>query len=103
MEAVIKLSSQYDEAQLQKLVSDGRLSKVFPFTPKKLDMPADFVAEEDFVQASPKPLNCEQRAALIQSSMPAAGKKTTSRRLRELPDFIELAPSKKKAMSSSND
>ena len=37
-------------------------------------MPPDFVAEEDLQEASPLPLSRDQRAVLIQSSMPSAQK-----------------------------
>ena len=103
VEAVIQLSSQYDEAQLLKLVSDGQLSKVFPFAPKQREIPADFVAEKDLVEASPRPLNRQQRAALIQSSMPSGANRKTARGIRDLPDSAAQAPSKRKATSSSSD
>ncbi len=67
--AVVELSRR-DEAELQALVSDGRLSEVFPFRPAAPRAPvADYEDESALVEASAKPLGARARARLIQSSM----------------------------------
>lgn len=69
--AVMRLSA-LDEAELLDLVSTGRLDEVFPFRPGGAQRaPADFVAEADLIEASPKPLKRRERHALIQSSIAA--------------------------------
>ena len=72
--AVMRLST-LDEADLLDLVSMGRLDEVFPFRPGgEQRAPADFVAEADLIEASPKPLKRRERHALIQSSIAAQAK-----------------------------
>jgi hypothetical protein len=80
VEAVLRLST-FSERQILDLVSEGQLGERFPYHPKAQEMPPDFVAEEDLQEASPQPLSREQRAALIQSSMPPT-KKTNAERDR---------------------
>jgi hypothetical protein len=77
--AVMRLST-LDEAELLDLVSTGRLEEVFPFRPGgEQRAPADFVAEADLIEASPKPLKRRERHALIQSSIAAAQAKEPRR------------------------
>lgn len=71
VEAVLRLST-LSEQQIVELVSDGQLGALFPFRPKEQDTPADFVDEAELQEASALPLRREQRASLIQSSMPAS-------------------------------
>jgi len=72
--AVMRLST-LDEGELVELVSAGRLHEVFPFRPGgEQRTPADFVAEADLIEASPKPLKRRERHALIQSSIAAQAK-----------------------------
>jgi len=72
VEAVTRLST-YSEAQILEFVSAGKIQELFPFRPTHADaLPPDTVEEGDLVEASAMPLNREQRAALIQSSMPTA-------------------------------
>jgi hypothetical protein len=78
VEAVLRLST-FSERQILDLVSDGQLGERFPFHPKAQEMPPDFVAEDDLEEASPLPLSRQQRAALIQSSMPPAKKANAER------------------------
>lgn len=78
VEAVLRLST-FSERQILDLVSDGQLGERFPFHPKTQEMPPDFVAEDDLEEASPLPLSRQQRAALIQSSMPPAKKANAER------------------------
>jgi hypothetical protein len=78
LEAVLRLST-FSERQMLDLGSEGQLGERFPFHPKAQEMPPDFVAEDDLEEASPLPLSCRQRAALIQSSMPPAKKANTER------------------------
>jgi hypothetical protein len=71
VEAVTRLST-FSEAQILELVSAGKIKELFPFKAGSGEsVPADFVAEEDLVDASALPLSREQRRTLIQSSMPA--------------------------------
>jgi hypothetical protein len=71
VEAVTRLST-YSEAQILDLVSAGKIKELFPFQPRRADeCPADTVDESELVEASALPLSREQRAALIQSSMPS--------------------------------
>lgn len=77
VEAVTRLST-YSEAQILELVSEGKLHELFPFRPRAQDLPADTVAEEDLVEASPLPMSRERRAALIQSSMPSSGPRSAT-------------------------
>jgi hypothetical protein len=71
VEAVTRLSTLSETTILER-VSAGKIKELFPFTPSSdLELPSDTVAEEDLVQASALPLDRRQRAALIQSSMPA--------------------------------
>ncbi|MGA2711099.1 MAG: hypothetical protein ACLQJ0_04910 [Steroidobacteraceae bacterium] len=96
VEAVTRLST-YSEAQILELVSAGKIKDLFPFRPTRPDeLLPDTVDEGDLVEASAMPLSREQRAALIQSSLPAtatarsvatgtsrvrrSSKKTTSKR-----------------------
>ena len=70
VEAITHLST-LGEAEILKLVSEGKIQEVFPFRPNPVsDIGPDFVSEEDLVEASPEPLSREQRAAHIQESMP---------------------------------
>jgi hypothetical protein len=70
VEVVMRLST-YSEAQILELVSAGKLSEAFPFRPKSGHaVPADFVSEDDLIEASARPLTRAQRSALTQSSMP---------------------------------
>jgi hypothetical protein len=72
VEAVTRLST-YSEAQILELVSTGKIKDVFPFcSTRPEELPADRVEESELVEASAMPLSRERRAALIQSSMPAA-------------------------------
>ena len=74
VEAVTRLST-LSEAQILELVSAGKLNELFPFRPTRPHALArDTVAEEDLVEASALPLSREQRAALIQSTMPSASR-----------------------------
>ncbi len=70
LEAVAALTAR-DEAQIQELVSDGRIAELFPFRPAAPKKPvADFVDEEALTEASARPLTARQRARVIQASMP---------------------------------
>jgi len=70
VEAVTRLST-YSEAQILEFVSAGKIKELFPFRPTRPDeLPPDTVEEGDLVEASAMPLSREQRAALIQSSLP---------------------------------
>ncbi len=71
VEAVLRLST-FSERQILDLVCDGELGERFAFHPSAREMPSDFVAEQDLEEASALPLSRDQRAALIQASMPAA-------------------------------
>jgi hypothetical protein len=74
VEAVMRLST-FSESQILELVSAGKLGEVFPFRSKSgQEIPPDFVAEDDLVEASALPLNRGQRSSLVQSSMPPAAK-----------------------------
>jgi hypothetical protein len=70
VEAITRLST-LGEAKLMELVSAGKIQEVFPFRPNPVtDIGADFVAEEDLIEASPAPLSRAERTAHIQESMP---------------------------------
>jgi hypothetical protein len=70
VEAITRLST-CSEAEILELVSAGKIREVFPFRPAvPADLGADSVGEEELVEASAMPLSREQRAALIQSSLP---------------------------------
>lgn len=74
VEAVARLSA-YSEAEILELASTGKISEVFPFRPTSAAAAgADFLDEDDLVDASAMPLSAERRAALIQSSLPSAAK-----------------------------
>ena len=69
VEALTRLSA-FGEAEIQELVSAGKIKDVFRFkTPSNRPLPADFVDEGDLVEASVLPLSREQRRALIKSSV----------------------------------
>lgn len=71
VEAVARLST-LGEAQILELVSEGRLSDLFPFRPRAgQDVPPDFVSEENLVQASEQPRSRQRQRAHIESSMPS--------------------------------
>jgi hypothetical protein len=71
VEAVLRLSALSEE-QLLEIVSAGKLSEMFPFRPNSgQQVPPDFVADEDLVEASALPMSWDQQKALIDSSMPS--------------------------------
>lgn len=86
VEAVTRLST-YPEAELLELVSAGKIGDVFPFRPTApATLEPDTVEEEALAEASAMPLSREQRAALIQSSLPqtsTAVNSSPSRRRRK--------------------
>jgi hypothetical protein len=70
VEAVAHLST-LSEAQILELVSAGKIRELFPFKPARGgELPADYVDEDDLVEASASPLSREQRRTLIESSLP---------------------------------
>lgn len=80
VEAVVHLSA-YDESQVLELVSAGKLQELFPFRPAKSQEPIpDFVPEHELIEASPLPLNAEQRTRLIESSLPPSSSRAPVRR-----------------------
>ncbi|HKT88445.1 MAG TPA: hypothetical protein VJQ59_08415 [Candidatus Sulfotelmatobacter sp.] len=80
VEAVARLST-IGEAAILEMVSEGRLSELFPFRAKRTeDVPPDFVSEEELVEASPWALSREEQAAHIQSSMPSSGSTSKEKR-----------------------
>jgi hypothetical protein len=71
VEAITHLST-LNEAEILRLVTDGKIQEAFPFRPNSVtDIGPDFVSEEDLVEASPEPLSREERAAHIRESMPS--------------------------------
>lgn len=74
VEAIVRLS-RLDEPQILQLVSEGRLKECFPFRVRREgEIPPDFVAADDLVEASALPLTRAARQALIQSSMSGASR-----------------------------
>lgn len=70
LEAVVQLSA-LDESEFLALVNSGKLGELFPFRPSALtESVADFASDSDLIEASPRRLSTQERAALIQSSMP---------------------------------
>ncbi len=68
--AVARLSTLTEE-QILEIASSGQLQNHFAFRPAKIfDDIGDFVDENDLMEASPLPLSRQERADLIQSSMP---------------------------------
>jgi hypothetical protein len=79
VEAVTRLST-LSEVKILELVSAGKVADLFPFKPSgDQPIPSDTMAEEDLVEASPLPLNRQQRDTLIESSLPAPSKKHRTR------------------------
>lgn len=77
--AVMQLST-LAETEILELVSEGRLAEVFPFRPGGDQRPpADFVAESDLIEASPRPLKRRQRQELIQASVAVQAKELRRR------------------------
>jgi len=81
-EAVVRLST-FSERQILDLVSGGQLGELFPFRPKAQTLPPDSVAEEDLEEASTLPMTRDQKAALIQSSMPSSSASVRNNRLAD--------------------
>ncbi len=75
--AAIVRASAFDEAELQELVSAGKLRDIFPYRPHATAIPSDFVSREDLVKASAIPLDQRGRKAIIQSSMPRRSPSTS--------------------------
>ena len=72
MEGVTRLST-LGEAKILEIVTAGNIAKYFPYgPPADRPIPADAVPDEELVEASATPLKRQQRAALIQSSLPTA-------------------------------
>ena len=72
VEAITRLST-LSESQILELVTAGKIRGMFPFRVSgEHPLPADFVDEEDLVEASAFPLNPVQRRDLIRSSVPAS-------------------------------
>jgi FimV-like protein len=72
VEAITRLST-LSESQILELVSAGKIKSMFPFRVSGgHPLPADFVDEEDLIEASVFPLNPHQRRELIRSSVPAS-------------------------------
>ncbi|MEA3160415.1 MAG: hypothetical protein QOD95_1963 [Gammaproteobacteria bacterium] len=75
VEAVTRLST-LGEAKILEIVTAGDIAKYFPYEPPAdRPVPADTLSEEELVEASATPLKRQQRAALIQSSLPTAAPK----------------------------
>jgi hypothetical protein len=61
------------EAKILEIVTAGKVAEYFPYEPPAdRPIPADTLSDEELVEASATPLKQQQRAALIQSSLPAA-------------------------------
>jgi hypothetical protein len=72
VEALTRLST-LGEAKILEIVTAGKIAEYFPYAPPAhRPIPADTLSEEELVEASALPLKQQQRAALIQSSLPAA-------------------------------
>jgi hypothetical protein len=89
VKAITRLST-LSEVEILELVSEGKIEDLFPFRPVSVgEIPEDTVDESELVEASPFPLSREQRATLIQSSMPAKSAGSAKLRLR-----LSTAPKK---------
>lgn len=101
--AVMRLST-LDEAELLELVSTGRLHEVFPFRPGgDQQSPADFVAEADLIEASPKPLKRRERHALLQASVAQASIAAQAKvPRRAVPSPTARSPAKSARSRSTN-
>jgi len=72
VEAITRLST-LSESKILELVSAGKIKGMFPFrVAGGHPLPADFVDEEDLVEASAFSLNSDDRRKLIRSSVPAS-------------------------------
>lgn len=99
LEGVARLST-FSEAHILELVSAGKIRELFPFKPvSDQEIPADKMAESELVEASAMPLSRQQRAALIQSSMPSSATASSARKdtahaakSRNLGRFISRKP-----------
>jgi hypothetical protein len=71
VEALVHLG-RLDESEILEMTSAGRLEDLFPFQPVHgTEAIADFMPDDALVEASPLPLNEQQRTALVEASMPS--------------------------------
>ncbi len=69
LQAVVMLSEK-DVAEVQHLVSEGRLREMFPFRARVTDIPPDSEPRHMLKRASASPLSRAERRDLIHASMP---------------------------------
>lgn len=77
VEAFTRLST-FSETQILEPASEGKVKDLFTLHPRSDELPVDTVAEQDLVEASAVSLSREQRAALIQSSIPSRARSPTA-------------------------
>jgi len=66
-----RLGNLIDEIELKERASRGEIEEVLPLKAKgRQRLPADFVAEQDLIEASPMPLSAEGRSTLIRAGFP---------------------------------